>query len=120
MLVVLLLVVCLLTTEAYTIRRFNDTYFMLSHGVAKEIKDVDTITSFAIDVNTVDNVTIEVLDEFVKGPSIPLIKKMDTSPDECMRIELLKIHALQKVAMEDFNIICKLMCFYSFLIIVVA
>lgn len=104
---VLFLIASIFATKAFMIRRHNDTFFLLSRGVAKEIEDVDTISAFGFEANSVDNVTTEMLDQFVRGPPIPLIKKMDNSPDECMRVELLKIHALQNVVMDDFTIICK-------------
>lgn len=98
---------------SFTIVRFtssNTHYFLLSNGVAKEIEDVETLSVFGYAPNQCNDISLDFLNEFHRGHSIGMIRRENATPDEIMRVELLKIHALQEKLMYDVTTFCK----YSF------
>lgn len=95
--------------SAYTIvKSLNGTMeqtFLLVNGWAKEITDVDTVVSLKHDPKSLNVIPFDVIKSLKYGGKVPLIKMQNGSPDEIMRVELLKINTLQNKVLYDIKVI---------------
>lgn len=97
----------------FKIAKYYDTavekvlYYLITNGYAKEILNEETVLEFGFNNDSCVEISKIILSEFKKGQSISLISKVNLTPDEIMRVELLKINALQANMLESFTQICE-------------
>lgn len=68
----------------------NNTAYLVLHGVAKQILDEDTISSFGFKPDALKTLSHDELKNMKHGPPIALIKANDGSADEMTRVAILK------------------------------
>jgi len=73
----------------------NNRYFLLNRGSAKEILDNNTISFLGFDLASITNISYSLIYSFRREGIAPSIVIGKVEPDECMRVELLKINTLQ-------------------------
>lgn len=85
----------------YIIAREDGTnnFYLLKNGRKHRLPDNDTVTAHTGlnpgDFNKIDVVSKAVLAQFLNGKELSSLKRGDSSPDDIMRLELLKIESLQ-------------------------
>ena len=74
----------------------NNRYFLLNRGTAREILDNGTVSFLGFDPQNLTNISYSLLSAFHREiEPVPTIHLNKVDPDECMRVELLKINTLQ-------------------------
>lgn len=79
--------------------------FLLVNGWAKEIVDADTVITLKHDPGKLDKIPFSVIKSLKYGGVVPLIKLQNGSPDEVIRVELLKINCLQNKVLYDIKVV---------------
>ena len=77
----------------------NGKVYLLHNGNAKYVTNNDekTILFLGFDSNNLKNITKHILSLYHDdNTSIPLIHQADNTPDEIMRVEILKISSITK------------------------
>jgi len=90
----------------------NSTLYLVSNGVARQIVKISdaTFLSDSSHFTKQVDVTADVISAFKQGPYIPAIsfpKDDSYTPDDIIRIELIKINALQVPLLYDIRLICE-------------
>lgn len=93
--VALLLIQCLSYVIVKTHDGNRELVFLIVSGWAKEVHHNDTIEYFGFKYDTLEHVSWNVISELKLGKSVPLLHRENASPDEAMRLELLKLTSLQ-------------------------
>ena len=83
----------------------NNTAYLLFNGVAKAIVDDATIQSFNFPANALKTIDTVELRNYKIGPFIPSIAKIDGSPDDITRIEIMKSLAVMGRLLYDIHYI---------------
>jgi len=101
-------ILTLLPKENYEIVRCidNNNIYLLHNGISKKItnNDVKTIEFLGFSINNLHNITKQKLLLYHNdNTSIPLIHQQDDTPDEIMRVEILKITSITSELVYDFQ-----------------
>lgn len=88
----------------------NNNIYLLHNGISKRVTDNDekTIEFLGFNVNNLHNITKQKLLLYHNdNTTIPLIHQQDLTPDEIMRVEILKITSITSELVYDFQQIGK-------------
>lgn len=96
------------STRHYTVVKTAEfKAYMLVKGVARAIKDNATIETFGFKWEALSFVDHEILGTFLVGDVLPTVKLENGSPDEAMRVVLLKIGILQPILFNNVEMYTK-------------
>ena len=74
----------------------NDRIFLLNRGTAREILENVTVTFLGFDPSNIISMNYSLLSTFHRNNEpVPKMQMEKVVPDECMRVEILKINTLQ-------------------------
>jgi hypothetical protein len=70
-------------------------YYLVHRGTIRQLPDLDTVKTLGFSLDHIEEISHKTLREFKRGPMVEEVKQKDGSPDEIMRIELLRNKILQ-------------------------
>ena len=74
----------------------NDRIFLLNRGTAQEILENVTVTFLGFDPSNLMAINYSLLSAFHRNNEpVPKMQMAKVDPDECMRVEILKINTLK-------------------------
>lgn len=80
----------------FVVKSLNDTIYLINRNTTlKRISSTDTLKSLGYTIGSLQIVSDSFLDSFERGEDVPLIRQENGTPDEILRVELLKINTLQ-------------------------
>ena len=101
----LLSVLCKLITCQYKILKSqqNGTIYLIARkDTARRIPHIDTLVAFGFKFESLDIIDDVALSRLQIGDDVPLIRQENGTPDEILRVELLKINTIQNCLLDEF------------------